>query len=115
MPENDPGLQAGSVEPEASQVQVQGRAAKELARVTASEAVAKLPGRIEPVDPAAWTVNCDYDSPDLVRCEVSTARCTGEVRITPTKVPAGQSAQGLLPKAEASSMTCVRAKRPAGD
>ena len=114
VPQDDPNFQTGPVEPGASRVRVEGLAAKELARVTASDAVAGLPGRVAPVDPAAWSVNCAYDDPERVRCRVATPRCRGRVVITPTKVPAGQSAEGIQPRTSVDSLACGKPKRPGG-
>lgn len=106
VPETVPGLETESIEPGSSRVQVEGGAAKDLARASASAAVA--PTFV--VDPAAWTVNCKYGQTDLVSCSVAAGLCRGSVLITPTKVPAGESAEGYSPKADASRVRC-RTKR----
>ena len=106
VPETVPGLETGSIEPGPSILRVEGGAAKDLARVSASAAVA--PTFV--VDPAAWTVNCKYGQTDLVSCSVATGLCRGSVLITPTKVPAGESADDYSPKADASRVRC-RTKR----
>ena len=102
VPETEPGLESVPPVPKASQVQVGLVAAEQLARRTATAKV----------DPAfvvaedAWTVNCKDPEGDLVTCSVSAGLCSGSVVITPVKVPAGESAEGYVPRASGKNVRC---------
>ncbi|HEX2360237.1 MAG TPA: hypothetical protein VHH72_10530 [Solirubrobacterales bacterium] len=89
--------------PGATIVQVQGQAAKQLARQTAS---AVLPAGFS-VKPADWRVTCAPAAKDLVICRVRSGPCKGPVVLRPAKVPAGVSPEGYAPKADASAVGCV--------
>ena len=54
----------------------------------------------------AWTVDCKDPEGDLVTCAVSAGLCSGSVVITPVKVPAGESAEGYVPRGNGSSIRC---------
>ena len=89
--------------PGATIVQVQGPAAKQLARDAAS---AVLPPSFG-VAPADWRVTCESAAKQLVICRVRSGPCKGPVVIRPAKVPAGESPEGYSPKADASAVGCV--------
>ena len=89
--------------PGATIVQVEGQAAKDLARQAAS---AVLPPGFA-VKPAAWRVTCARAPKDLVICRVRSGPCKGPVVLRPAKVPAGVSPEGYVPKADASAVGCV--------
>lgn len=97
----------GSVpDPEASFVQVEDAGARNLAAAAASQKVA--PNFV--VALSAWKVRCKDANPERVSCSVVAGLCRGGVLITPTKVPAGESAEDYLPKADASRVRCLNPK-----
>lgn len=107
VPETEAGLDTTPVAPKASKVQAGLAAAESIARSAATERVA--PAIV--VDPTAWTVSCKDPDGERVTCAVSAGRCRGAVIITPTKVPAGESAEDFTPKADTSRVRCEKPKR----
>ncbi len=106
VPETEVGLEPVPPVPEASQVQVGLAAAEQLARQTAT-------AKVDPdfkIAPDAWQVDCKDPKGDLVTCSVSSGPCSGSVIITPTKVPAGESAEGYVPRGDGSRVKCVAPK-----
>lgn len=107
VPETEPGLETGPVVPKASEVQAGLAAAEQLARSTATARVApnvKVPAE-------AWTVTCKDPEGELVTCAVKAGLCSGSVLITPTKVPAGESAEDFAPKADSTRVRCMPPKK----
>ncbi|CAN5541864.1 hypothetical protein BH20ACT15_BH20ACT15_15220 [soil metagenome] len=107
VPETEPGLETGPVVPKASEVQAGVAAAEQLARSTATARVA--PNFKVAAD--AWTVTCKDPEGELVTCAVSAGLCSGSVLITPTKVPAGESAEDFAPKADSTRVRCKAPKK----
>ena len=110
VPETEPGLESVPPVPKASQVQVGLVAAEQLARATAT-------AKVDPafvVDEAAWIVSCKDPKGDAVTCAVSAGLCGGSVVITPTKVPAGESAEGYVPRASGENVRCRTPKAKKG-
>lgn len=102
VPETEPGLESVPPVPKASQVKFGLAAAEQYARTAATD-------KVDPpfdVAEAAWTVSCKDPKGDLVTCAVSAGLCRGSVIILPRKVPAGESAEGYVPKADASRVRC---------
>jgi len=104
VPETEAGLEPVPVAPKAAKVQAGLAAAESIARTSATERVAPA----FEVDPAAWTVSCKEPQGEEVSCAVSAGLCGGSVVITPTKVPAGESAENFAPKADNSRVQCTK-------
>jgi hypothetical protein len=102
VPETEPGLESVPPVPKASQVQFGAAAAEQYARTAATE---KADPPYE-VAEGAWTVTCKRPADGRVTCAVSAGLCGGSVIILPRKVPAGESAEGYVPKADASRVRC---------
>ena len=106
VPETEAGLEPVPPVPKAAKVQAGLAAAESIARTSATERVAPA----FEVDPAAWTVSCKDPQGDEVSCAVSAGLCGGSVVITPTKVPAGESAEGYVPRASGERVRCTSPK-----
>ena len=102
VPETEPGLEAVPPVPKASQVQFGLAAGEQYAR-TAATKKADPPFKIAQ---EAWRVSCKKPADGRVTCAVSAGQCRGSVIILPRKVPAGESAEGYVPKADATRVRC---------
>jgi hypothetical protein len=98
---NDPVLP----EPQAraSFVQVEAAAAKALARSAATQKA----GARRAIPEASWKITCARGPKNVVTCQVSARDCAGPIVLNPVKVPAGESPQGYVPRADASGLVCA--------